>query len=238
MLFQKTKTLNLSFEKNISKTKCVVFWIWGSFGKYRTFWVEEPQSSSAAAATRSLTFPFLQASLRLTATFYGRVLIICQTVNYVTKLTITPSVTWVVWYGVLMQKNFNLSKFSDKYTRFIEMWWTKPQFENGELCLVADGSISMIENARGQPSVVTHKLISRIDEKIKEDRIFKIDGLTSFFLEILHLVSYEIVGSYLAYTKKCGLWVPKILTKENKQKGMRAALNTSIGNITKMVMSF
>lgn len=66
----------------------------------------------------------------------------------------------------------------------------------------------MIENARDQRSVVTHKLISRIDEKIKEDRRFTIDGLTLFFLEILHLVLYEIVGSFLAYTKKCGLWVP------------------------------
>lgn len=45
---------------------------------------------------------------------------------------------------------------------------------------------------------MTHKLISRIDEKIKEDRRFTIDGLTSFFLEILHLVLYKIVGSYLA----------------------------------------
>lgn len=234
MLYQKTKTLNLSFEKNISKTKCVVFWIWGSFGKYRTFWVEEPQSSSAAAATRSLTFPFLQASLRLTATFYGRVLIICQTVNYVTKLTIT----WVVWYGVLMQKNFNLSKFSDKYTRFIEMWWTKPQFEKWWI-MFSGGRKYFHDWERSGPTFScdsqTHIKNLWKNERI---RLFKIDGLTSFFLEILHLVLYEIVGSYLAYTKKCGLWVPKMLTKENKQKGMRAALNTSIGNITKMVMSF
>lgn len=52
-----------------------------------------------------------------------------------------------------------------------------------KLCIMFNGEWTNVrdEKRSSRPSVVNDKLKSRIEEKLEEDRSFKIDGLLSFF---------------------------------------------------------
>ncbi|GBN26005.1 hypothetical protein AVEN_1498-1 [Araneus ventricosus] len=73
-----------------------------------------------------------------------------------------------------------------------------------------DGRTIVHDEARsGRPSVVNNGLVTKVNEKIHEDRRFTIRMLFDEFPQISKTVLHEIVTNHLNYRKLCSRWVPK-----------------------------
>ncbi|GBN84634.1 hypothetical protein AVEN_202995-1 [Araneus ventricosus] len=82
-----------------------------------------------------------------------------------------------------------------------------------------DGRTNDHDEARsGRPSVVSDGLVAKVNEKIRENRRFKIRMLFDEFPQISKTVLPEIVTNRLNYRKLCSRWVPKMLTDVHKTK--------------------
>lgn len=79
------------------------------------------------------------------------------------------------------------------------------------------------EERSGRPSIVTDEIVSKVDEKIKEDRRFTITELSLSFPQISRSLLHKIVTQKLGYHKFCARWVPKILTETHKNQRMAAS---------------
>ncbi|GBN62345.1 hypothetical protein AVEN_208787-1 [Araneus ventricosus] len=82
-----------------------------------------------------------------------------------------------------------------------------------------DGRTDVHDEARsGRPSVVSDGLVAKVNEKIRENRLFTIRMLFDEFPQISKTVLYEIVTNRLNYRKLCSRWVPEMLTGVHKTK--------------------
>jgi histone-lysine N-methyltransferase SETMAR len=81
------------------------------------------------------------------------------------------------------------------------------------------------EERSGRPSLVTDDIVSKVNEKIRENRRFTIRELSLFFPQISKSLLHEIVTEKLGYHKFCARWVPKILTETHKNQRMAASLS-------------
>ncbi|GBM80130.1 hypothetical protein AVEN_265372-1 [Araneus ventricosus] len=88
-----------------------------------------------------------------------------------------------------------------------------------------DGRTNVHDEARsGRPSVVEDGLVTKVNEKIRENRRFTILMLFDEFPQVSKTVLHEIVLNRLNYRKLCSRWVPKMLTDVYKPKGLGSAL--------------
>ncbi|GBM64733.1 hypothetical protein AVEN_129104-1 [Araneus ventricosus] len=82
-----------------------------------------------------------------------------------------------------------------------------------------DGRTNAHDEARSEgPSVVNDGLVSKVNEKIRENRRFTIRMLFDEFPQISKTVLHEIVRNRLNYRRLCSRWVPKMLTDVHKTK--------------------
>lgn len=90
-----------------------------------------------------------------------------------------------------------------------------------------DGRTSVHDEERsGRPSLITDDLVTKVDEKIQENRRFTISSLSELFPQVSRSVVYEIiVTERLNYRKLCSRWVPKMLTDVHKTKRLGSALS-------------
>ncbi|GFX59762.1 HTH_48 domain-containing protein [Trichonephila clavipes] len=101
--------------------------------------------------------------------------------------------------------------------RSIQKWCI--QFKNGRTN-VHD------EEKSGSPSIVSDKLLAKVDEKIRENHHFTIKELSLSFPQVSLTLLFEIVTQKLGYCKFCARWVPKLCDYTDHHKGqqMGAAL--------------
>ncbi|GBM23173.1 hypothetical protein AVEN_147087-1 [Araneus ventricosus] len=82
-----------------------------------------------------------------------------------------------------------------------------------------DGRTNVHDEARrGRPSVVNDGLVTKVNEKIRENRRFTIRMLFDEFQQISKTVLHEIVTNRLNYRKLCSRWVPKMLIDVHETK--------------------
>ena len=72
------------------------------------------------------------------------------------------------------------------------------------------------EERSGRPTIVTDELLTKINEKIHENRRFTITEFLLEFPQILRSLLHEIVTEKLDYHKFCTRWVPKLLSEDHK----------------------
>ena len=76
----------------------------------------------------------------------------------------------------------------------------------------------------GHPSLVNDDLVSKVNKRVRDDRLFTISDLSLQFPQISRTLLYDTVGSHLGYRKVCARWVPKMLTEEHKKQCVACAL--------------
>ncbi|GBO09829.1 hypothetical protein AVEN_175805-1 [Araneus ventricosus] len=81
------------------------------------------------------------------------------------------------------------------------------------------------DSRSGRPSVITDDMVSSVKVKILENRSFTISTLSNDFPEVSRSVLYKIVSEKLNFKKLCSRWVPKLLTKDHKNKRFECSLN-------------
>ena len=82
-----------------------------------------------------------------------------------------------------------------------------------------EGRENMHGEARsGNSSLVNAELVRKVNERMRDDRRFKISDLSLHFPPISGTLVYDTVSSHLGYRKVCARWVPKILTEEHKEQ--------------------
>ncbi|GBL72066.1 hypothetical protein AVEN_115080-1 [Araneus ventricosus] len=82
-----------------------------------------------------------------------------------------------------------------------------------------DGRTNVHDEARsGRPSVVNDDLVTKANEKIRENRRFTKRMLFDEFPQISKTVLHEIVTNRLNYRNLCSRWVPKMLMDVHKTK--------------------
>ena len=60
-------------------------------------------------------------------------------------------------------------------------------------------------------------LVHKVNERVLDNRRFKISDLSLHFPQISRTLLYDIVSGHLGYQKVCARWVPKMLTEEHKK---------------------
>ncbi|GBN96509.1 hypothetical protein AVEN_84905-1 [Araneus ventricosus] len=84
-----------------------------------------------------------------------------------------------------------------------------------------DGRTNVHDEARsGRPSVVNDGLVSKVNEKIRENSRFAIRMLCDEFPQISKTVLHEIVTNRLNYRKLCSRWFPKCLRMFTKRRDL------------------
>ncbi|GBM61292.1 hypothetical protein AVEN_253040-1 [Araneus ventricosus] len=83
-----------------------------------------------------------------------------------------------------------------------------------------DGRTNVHDEARsGRPSIVNDGLVAKVNDKIRENRLFTIRMLFDEFPQISKTVLHEIVTNrFLNYRKLCSRWFPKMLTDVHETK--------------------
>ena len=76
-----------------------------------------------------------------------------------------------------------------------------------------------------RPSVITDNLVNAVDEKVREDRRFKISSLELEFPKVGRTTLHKIVSEKLKFRKLCARWIPRLLTEEHKLKRMVCVLD-------------
>ncbi|GBM24463.1 hypothetical protein AVEN_41108-1 [Araneus ventricosus] len=90
------------------------------------------------------------------------------------------------------------------------------------------------DSRSGRQSVITNVMVASVEAKILENRRFTISSLSNDFPEVSRSVLYKIVSEKLNFKKLCSHWVPKLLTKDHKNKRFECSLKFLIV-ITKKV---
>ncbi|GBO30754.1 hypothetical protein AVEN_165057-1 [Araneus ventricosus] len=84
-----------------------------------------------------------------------------------------------------------------------------------------DGRTNGHDEARsGRPSVANDGLVSKVNEKIRENSRFAIRMLCDEFPQISKTVLHEIVTNRLNYRKLCSRWFPKCLRMFTKRRDL------------------
>ncbi|GBL88576.1 hypothetical protein AVEN_195590-1 [Araneus ventricosus] len=87
-----------------------------------------------------------------------------------------------------------------------------------------DGRTNVHDEARSErPSVVSDGLVTKVNEKIRENRRFTIKMLCHELPQISKTVLHEIVTNRLNYRKLCSRWVPTMLTDVHKTERLGGA---------------
>jgi len=73
------------------------------------------------------------------------------------------------------------------------------------------------EERSGRPTIVTDELVTKINEKIHENRRFTITEFSLGFPQISRSLLHEIVTEKLGYHKFCARWVSKLLSEDHKK---------------------
>ncbi|GBN11440.1 hypothetical protein AVEN_193275-1 [Araneus ventricosus] len=88
-----------------------------------------------------------------------------------------------------------------------------------------DGRTNVHDEARnGRPSVVNDGLVTKVNEKIRENKRFTIRMLCDEFSQIPKTALHEIVVNRLNYRKLRSRWVTKMLTDVHNTKRLGSAL--------------
>ena len=80
------------------------------------------------------------------------------------------------------------------------------------------------EARSGRPSLMNDDLVRKVNEGVRDDRLFTIPDLSLHFLQFSRTLLYYIVSSCLGYRKVCAQWVPKMLTEEHKKHHFACSL--------------
>ena len=88
-----------------------------------------------------------------------------------------------------------------------------------------EGRENVHEEARiERPSLVNDDLVRKVNERVRDNRLFTISDLSLHFPQISRTLLDDIVSSHLGYRKVCARWVLKMFTEEHKKQRVACAL--------------
>jgi len=74
------------------------------------------------------------------------------------------------------------------------------------------------------PSLVNDDLVRKVNERVRDDRHFRISNLSLHFPRISKTLIYDIISCHFGYRKVWTRWVTKMLTEEHKKHRVAYAL--------------